>query len=98
MVDARKVDRSARGRKERRSIQRRWLYRSAMLSNSGQGLGEPCSLRDFTPRGAGFRLQGVTLLPLVFDLSLDGCRTSHKCRLVWRDGDFAGVAFLRPVV
>ena len=94
MVRAWTVDGSPR---ERRSIARRWLYRSARLSVPGQIAGQPCSLRDFTIKGAGIRLNGITLLPLTFELSLDGFRTAHKCRLVWRDGDFAGVIFLTPV-
>ena len=94
MVRAWTVDGSPR---ERRSIERRWLYHSALLSIPGQITGQLCSLRDFTIKGAGIRLNGITLLPLTFELSLDGFRTEHKCRLVWRDGDFAGVIFLTPV-
>jgi hypothetical protein len=33
------------------------------------------------------------MLPLDFALSFDGVRTVRKCRLVWRQEEFIGVAF-----
>jgi hypothetical protein len=41
--------------------------------------------------GVGLRLNGLSLLPSKFKLSF---RTTLVCRLIWRDGDFAGAAFL----
>ena len=90
MVRTRPFDGTAR-RGERRSIERRRLYWSALLSIPGY-----CRLRDFTVKGAGIRLNGITLLPLTFELSLDAFHTTERCRLIWRDGDFAGVVFLAP--
>jgi hypothetical protein len=84
-------------RGERRAIERRWLYRSALLSIPGQIVAQSCSLRDFTIQGAGVRLRGITLLPLNFELSFDGFRSVEPCRLIWRDGDFAGLIFLALV-
>jgi hypothetical protein len=52
-----------------------------------------CSVRDLSPEGAGLRLNGIALLTTEFQLSLDGLRTASACRLIWRDGDFAGIAF-----
>jgi len=46
-----------------------------------------------TVKGASIRLNGITLLPTEFEISFDGFRTLQPCRLIWRDGDFAGIAF-----
>jgi hypothetical protein len=80
-------------RRERRTAERLPVYRGALLSISGQLTTLSCTIRDFSDKGAGIRLIGITLLPLDFDMSLDWFRTSEACRLVWRDGDFAGVVF-----
>jgi hypothetical protein len=92
MVRMRTIDLTARTG-ERRSIERRWLYRSALLSNPGQIVAQECRLREFTVKGAGIRLNGITLLPLSFGLSLDAFHITERCRLIWREGDFAGVIF-----
>jgi hypothetical protein len=52
-----------------------------------------CSVRDVTNSGAGIRTQDISILPLNFDLSFDKFRTIRRCRLIWREGDFIGVAF-----
>jgi hypothetical protein len=33
------------------------------------------------------------LLPLDFELSFDNFHTIRECRVIWRQGDFVGVAF-----
>jgi hypothetical protein len=33
------------------------------------------------------------LLPLDFELSFDKFHTIRECRVIWRQGDFVGVAF-----
>jgi hypothetical protein len=95
MVRTRPFDGTA-PRGERRSIERRRLYGSALLSIPGQIVAQDCRLRDFTVKGAGIRLKGITLLPLTFEMSLDAFHVTERCRLIWRDGDFAGVVFLAP--
>ena len=52
-----------------------------------------CAVRDITNLGAGIRTQDLPALPLNFELSFDNFRTARKCQLIWRDGDFVGVAF-----
>lgn len=79
----------------RRSIERELVCLDAFLSIRGHITSEPCRVRDFSMRGAGIQLNGLTLLPIEFILSFDGFRTTHACRLIWRHGDFAGVAFVR---
>ena len=96
MVSTRTVGGTACNQGERRAVERRRLYRGALLSIPGQIVAQPCRLRDLTVKGAGIRLNGIILLPLTFELSLDAFHTMEPCRLVWRDGDFAGVIFLAP--
>jgi len=52
------------------------------------------SVTDITNGGVGIRTQGLAVLPLTFELSFDNLR--RKCRLVWRKGNFFGVAFESP--
>ncbi len=78
---------------ERRSVGRRALFRSALLVVPGLPGVYYCGLRDITYQGAGLRLQSIPLLPIDFTMSLDGLRSSIACRLVWRDGDCAGISF-----
>jgi len=96
MVSTRTVGGTACNQGERRAVERRRLYRGALLSIPGQIVAQACMLRDFTVKGAGIRLHGIILLPLTFELSLDAFHTMERCRLIWRDGDFAGVIFLAP--
>jgi hypothetical protein len=78
---------------DRREFVRAWVYRTALLSIPGQITAQPCSVRDFSVKGASIRLNGITLLPLEFQISFDGFRSFEPCRLIWRDGDFAGLLF-----
>ena len=96
MVSTRTVGRTARDQSERRAVERRRLYKGALLSIPGQIVAQDCGLRDFSVKGAGIRLNGIILLPLTFELSLDAFHTMERCRLIWRNGDFAGVIFLAP--
>lgn len=48
-------------------------------------------MTDITSGGAGIYTEGLAVLPLAFELSFDSLR--RKCRLVWRNGNFFGVAF-----
>ena len=70
---------------ERRSIGRTKIAKSALLFFIGQS--------RVTNVGAGIRTQDLPALPLNFELSFDNFRNVRKCRLIWRDGDFVGVAF-----
>ncbi len=77
----------------RRSIERQSVWRDVLLSIPGHVTSEPCLVRDLSNRGAGIQLNGLTILPTEFSLSFDEFRTTHPCRLIWRQGDFIGVAF-----
>jgi hypothetical protein len=78
---------------ERRSIGRTKIVRSALLFFTGQTGVRACAVRVITNLGAGICTQNLLALPLNFELSFDNCRTARKCQLIWRDGDFVGVAF-----
>jgi hypothetical protein len=38
-------------------------------------------------------LNGLNIVPSEFGISFDNFRTMRRCRLIWRDGDYVGVAF-----
>jgi hypothetical protein len=78
---------------ERRSIGRTKIAKGALLFFAGQAGAFSCTVRDVTNRGARVRLEGLSVLPLEFDLSFDNFRTIRKCKMVWREGDFVGVQF-----
>ncbi len=81
-----------RGNRERRAAERKRAYREALLSFPRLRNVLSCGVRDLSDRGVGLRLD-LPLLPTDFNFSLDGFRTVHACRLVWREGAFAGAVF-----
>src|SRR3954453_8484541 len=78
---------------ERRSLERTRIAREALIFIPGLDGVRPCCVRDVTNLGAGIRAHDVALLPLNFIMSFDRFRTGRDCRLIWRQGDFFGVAF-----
>lgn len=81
---------------ERRLVGRRARFRSALLVVPRLPGVYSCGLRDITYQGAGLRLQGIAVLPIDFNMSLDGLRSLIACRLIWREGDYVGVSFPLP--
>ena len=79
--------------RERRAVERKRIYQDALLAIPRLRNIHSCSLRDLSDSGAGLRLNNLPLLPTQFNLSLDGFRTTLACRLIWRDGAFAGLEF-----
>ena len=78
---------------DRRSIVRTRIARGASLFFSHQSGVHACLVSDVTNVGAGIHTHGLSILPLKFELSFDKFRSSRKCRLVWREGDYVGVTF-----
>ena len=78
---------------DRRSNGRTRIAKAASLFFGGQTGARSCdvSVTDITNGGAGIQTQDLAILPLTFELSFDNLR--RKCRLVWRKGNFFGVAF-----
>jgi len=78
---------------ERGSGGRTAASKGALLFFSGQRGVFACEVQDVTNAGAQIRLSGLNVLPPNFELSFDNFRTVRKCRLIWRRGDFIGIAF-----
>jgi hypothetical protein len=83
-------------RQERRAVERTWLNGGGLLTIAGLRGVYSCGVRDLSRDGAGLRLNGLVLLPIGFGLSLNGLRSVAAVELIWRDGDFAGIAFRPP--
>jgi hypothetical protein len=78
---------------ERRSVGRTAASKGALLFFSAQRGVFACEVHDVTNLGAQIRLSGLNVLPPNFELSFDNFRIVRKCRLIWRRGDFIGIAF-----
>lgn len=78
---------------ERRSIGRTRILKGALLFFSEKTGVHSCSVRDVTNLGAGIRVQDLKVVPLDFAISFDKFRTVRVCHLVWRQGEFLGIAF-----
>jgi hypothetical protein len=78
---------------ERRSKGRTVINRGALMFFMGRAGVRSCCLRDVTNDGAGIRLNDLNIVPSDFGISFDNFRTMRRCRLIWRCGDFLGVAF-----
>jgi hypothetical protein len=76
---------------ERRSIGR--IAKSALLFFGRQAGVWSYGVRDITNTGAGIRTHDMAVIPLTLELTFDHFRTIRRCRLIWRDGDFLGIAF-----
>ena len=78
---------------EHRSKKRTTINHGALLFFAGHAGVYSCCVRDVTNDGAGIRLNWLNIVPFEFDLSFDNFRTVHRCRLIWRDGDYIGLKF-----
>jgi len=78
---------------ERRSVTRTTISKDALLFFDAQRGVLTCRVQDVTNSGAGIELHSLNLLPLNFELSFDSFHTVRECRVIWRQGDFVGVAF-----
>jgi hypothetical protein len=67
--------------------------KSALLFFNRQTGVRSCDVKDITNAGARIRAHDMAVLPLTFELTFNNFRTVRKCQLIWRDGDFLGVAF-----
>jgi hypothetical protein len=77
---------------DRRSIGRTRIAKNALIFVKGQIGVRSCGVTNITNRGAGIRTQDLPVLPVNFELTFDNVHTVRKCRLVWRESDFIGVA------
>jgi hypothetical protein len=51
-------------------------------------------VHDATNNGARIQADSLRLLPLTFELSFDNFKTARDCRLIWRNANLLGIAFL----
>lgn len=77
---------------DRRSIGRTRIAKEALIFVSGQIGVRSCGVTNITS-GAGIRTQDLPVLPVNFELTFDHFHSVRKCRLIWRQSDFIGVAF-----
>ncbi|WP_426524570.1 PilZ domain-containing protein [Bradyrhizobium sp. McL0615] len=78
---------------DRRSVTRTTISKDALLFFDAERGVLTCRVQDVTNSGAGIALHSLNLLPLDFELSFDNFHTVRECRVIWRQGDFVGVAF-----
>ena len=78
---------------ERRSITRTTISKDALLFFDAQRGVLTCRVQDVTNEGAGIELHSPNMLPQDFELSFDNFHNVRECRVIWRQGDFVGVAF-----
>ena len=78
---------------DRRLVGRTRVAKGALLFFKGRIGARGCSVTDVTNRGAGIRTHDLSVIPTSFELTFDNFRTIRKCRLIWRKGDFLGLAF-----
>jgi hypothetical protein len=76
---------------ERRAVGRTTINRGVLMFFNGNV--HACCVCNVTNQGAGLRLNILNIVPSEFGISFDNFRTMRHCRLIWREGDFVGVAF-----
>ena len=77
----------------RRAVGRADIEKGALLFFKGQTGARGCNVIDISDYGAKLRTHNLSVLPNTFELTLDNFVTIRSCRLIWRNGDFLGVAF-----
>jgi hypothetical protein len=78
---------------ERRKITRKRVLKGAQFL-LGKTSSRDCVVRNLTDAGAGVDVSNTIDLPEAADLTLDGGRSSRRCRLVWRKISKTGVEFI----
>jgi hypothetical protein len=54
-------------------------------------------VRDLSESGAGLQLNNLLFSPTDFNHLVGDFRNMPACRLIWKDGCFAGIAFVSSV-
>jgi hypothetical protein len=78
---------------DRRAVGRAGIEKGALLFFKGQTGARGCNVIDISDCGAKLRTHNLSVLPDTFELTFDNFSTIRWCRLIWRNGDFLGVAF-----
>lgn len=78
---------------ERRAKQRTVINHVAAVYFERNAAVYSCCVCNVTNDGASIQLSELDFVPPFFDISFDKFRTIRRCRLIWRDRNFIGVAF-----
>jgi hypothetical protein len=78
---------------ERRRVRRTKILYPGKLLAQGETVYN-CIVHNLTGIGACIELESkIEQLPAAIDFSFDNFRTIHACKIVWREGHFAGIEF-----
>ena len=80
--------------RERRQYQRGRTYLGGRLAFNNQYCAIDCLVRNMSQNGAKLVFEGTALLPGEFELTLPQKGESRRARVIWRQQDAAGIAFL----
>lgn len=81
--------------RERRGFPRGRTYLGGRLTFNNQYCAVDCLVRNMSRNGAKLVFEGTVLLPGEIDLVLPQKGERRRARLVWRQQDEAGIAFLQ---
>jgi hypothetical protein len=75
---------------------RKLLGRQAWVTLDGGFAARQCVVQDISSTGARIRIEGAISLPAKLRLAFArDARTGRNCHVVWREGNSAGVRFVR---
>jgi hypothetical protein len=80
--------------RERRALDRIEINQTALLHVDGIRGCYPCSVMNCHRDGAMLHSSTHHTAASNFDLSLDGFKTTKRCRVLWRNGNTCGVKFV----
>lgn len=78
---------------EKRESVRKTAFKNAQLIFPDEGV-QSCIARDISPEGCRISLMGAENLPDDLLIKLDAVTRPKLARIVWREGDEAGLEFL----
>ncbi len=81
-----------RGDLDRRKVGRRFVSIGSFIIIPGRVGVSGCIICDLSARGVGVRTYDLAILPVHFGITFDNFRTTRACRLIWRAGDYLGLA------
>jgi hypothetical protein len=79
---------------ERRALLRIPIDRAALIHFAGIPGVHPCVVENLHFEGACISARPYYIFADDFDLSLDGFKTTIRCRVVWKHGHRCGVKFV----
>ena len=83
--------------REKRSERRRKIFLRAKVSGTGAGATKAidCIIRDVSRSGCKLESEDINDLANDLCLAINGFRETIRGHIVWRDGNYAGVRFIR---